>query len=59
MTTFERGLFGEEVPVAGLPSPRAVALDLFDAAAERRALESGRPVSQERAELVAPDTALA
>jgi hypothetical protein len=50
-------LFGDDrrPPAASLrPIPAPVALDLFSAAAERAALASGRPKSQERVEIVAP-----
>jgi hypothetical protein len=53
-------LFGTErgAPARSLrPLEAPVALDLFSAAAETRALRSGRPLSQERAEIVAPQTA--
>jgi hypothetical protein len=50
---FTIDLFGNERPAsAGAPGRRGG--DLFDAAAETLALESGRPRSQERAEIVAP-----
>jgi hypothetical protein len=46
-------LFGEDVdPPAPITKERpAVAVDLFTAAAERLAMTSGRPASQERLEL--------
>jgi len=46
-------LFGEDrlPPLRSLPAP--VAVDLFSAAAESAALASGRPKSQERAEILA------
>lgn len=50
-------LFGNEgrLPSAALrPQPPPVALDLFATAAEARALQSGRPRSQEHAEIIAP-----
>lgn len=50
-------LFGHEsrLPRAALrPVEPPVRLSLFDHAAEVRALRSGRPLSQERAEIVAP-----
>lgn len=48
-------LFGTErsAPVASLPP--ALALSLFVAGAERAALDSGRPVSQELARIIAPE----
>lgn len=48
----EVDLFGNERVVS--KTEKAVALDLFDAAAEQRALETGRAKSQERTEIVAP-----
>jgi hypothetical protein len=46
-------LFGNERPAKhGAPAP--VVLDLFDAAAEGAALETGRAKSQEHANLMAP-----
>lgn len=50
-------LFGEEraLPSSALRAPEpVVALTLFDHAAERTAIETGRPVSQERTKIVAP-----
>ena len=52
-----RDLFGNEHPAKGVIGTPAVMVDLFTAAAETRALKSGRPKSQERAEIVAPQTA--
>jgi len=49
---FALDLFGGESPIEA-PAPTAVAVDLFTATAERIAFASGRPLSQERAELVA------
>lgn len=50
-------LFGNEVrEPRGRASAPAVQLDLIDAAAERAAIESGRPKSQERCEIMARDT---
>jgi hypothetical protein len=46
-------LFGNEHP-APASNGKAITLDLFDAAAESRAMESGRPVSQERSTILAP-----
>lgn len=46
-------LFGNEHPEQG-ERAKAIALDLFDAAAEAKAMASQRPVSQERAEIIAP-----
>lgn len=47
-------LFGNERPEPkGRDSAPAVQLNLIDAAAERAALESGRPKSQERCEIIA------
>lgn len=46
-------LFGNEHPVAGSQGA-PVQLSAFDHAAERAAIDSGRAVSQERVELVAP-----
>ena len=54
---FATDLFGNEgrLPSAALrPQEPAPQLDLFKTAAEGRALESGRPRSQEHAELLAP-----
>ena len=45
-------LFGEEVPEPRKPAEPAIALDIFDAAARRCALASGRPLSQEHTEIV-------
>lgn len=53
-------LFGNDrrLPIAALrPVDSPIRLNLFDAAAEARALCSGRPLSQERAEIVAPQGA--
>jgi hypothetical protein len=50
-------LFGNEscVPAAALSAvPVAVQLDLVTAGAERLAIVSGRPVSQERSEIFSP-----
>lgn len=50
-------LFGKDSrpPLAMLrEQPAPVALDLFETAAEHRALRTGRSKSQERAELVSP-----
>jgi hypothetical protein len=46
-------LFGvDRTPPRSRPVEQPVELDLFDAAAERIAIASGRPKSQEHAELV-------
>ena len=47
-------LFGNDHPDQGAAVKAAAALSLFDATAERLALASGRPVSQERGELLFP-----
>jgi len=47
-------LFGNEHPCSYTPA-NPVQLDVFDHAAERAAIESGRPVSQERSMLIARD----
>lgn len=48
-------LFGNERPAPGTGSrSKPAQLDLLDAAAERAAMASGLPKSQERARLVAP-----
>ncbi len=47
-------LFGNDRPQPRSRKTSAHQLDLLDVAAERAALASGRPKSQERAELVAP-----
>jgi hypothetical protein len=50
-------LFGNETPPPGLrPERPATQLELIDAAAERAALASGRPKSQERIEILYPET---
>jgi hypothetical protein len=51
-------LFGNESPAprSSVTVPAPIALELFDHAAERAAIASGRAVSQERAELIAPGT---
>lgn len=46
-------LFGNERVQSKTAKP--IALDLFGAAAERKALKSGRPVSQERTEILKPE----
>jgi hypothetical protein len=46
-------LFGNEGP-APASKAKTIALDLFGAAAERNAMESGRPVSQERNRILVP-----
>lgn len=46
-------LFGNEHPEQA-PQSNAAQLSLIDAAAERNALQSGRPVSQERTEILHP-----
>lgn len=46
-------LFGNEHPEPA-DKAQAVRLNLFDAAAEAKAMLSQRPVSQERAEILAP-----
>lgn len=49
-------LFGKEGRAPGLRAlPEPFSLNLFDAAAEHAAIASFRPVSQERAEILAPD----
>lgn len=47
-------LFGNERP-ASAPIGKPIGLDLFNAAAEKKAMTSGRPVSQEKAEILAPN----
>lgn len=49
-------LFGNVTVPRNVPTAAPIALSLFDHAAERAVITSGRPVSQERAELVAPPT---
>lgn len=46
-------LFGNDRAEPRKPQPAPIALDLFEAAAERNAIATGRPKSQEHAELVA------
>ena len=46
-------LFGNEHPAASSQGA-SLQLSVFDHAAERAAIDSGRPVSQERTELLAP-----
>lgn len=53
--TAQPDLFGGEGLAPAAPAPAPVVLNLFDAAAERAALASGRPKSQERVILVAGD----
>lgn len=48
-------LFGNERPEQRGAKASPVSVSLFDAAAERNALASGRPKSQERAAIVSPD----
>lgn len=50
---YEIDLFGNERPAQAGPET-AIVLNLFDAAAETAALASGRPKSQERAEITSP-----
>ena len=45
-------LFGNEAPEPVKPEIEPVAVSLFDHAAEWKAIASGRPVSQERSELM-------
>jgi hypothetical protein len=47
-------LFGNDHPEPAGKAAPAVQLGLVEHAAERAALRSGRPVSQERSEIVAP-----
>jgi hypothetical protein len=49
-----RDLFGNEHPEPRGPQGSPVSLALIDAAAERNALASGRPVSQQPTEILAP-----
>lgn len=51
-----RDLFGNQHPEPASKAPVS-SPNLFDATAERKALETGRPVSQERTEILHPDTA--
>lgn len=48
-------LFGNEVDEPTLPAPAPKQLDLLTTAAELAAFASGRPLSQERAAIVAGD----
>lgn len=41
-------LFGNEREAPSAPAPPATQLELVDAAAEKNAIATGRPVSQER-----------
>jgi hypothetical protein len=53
---YDLDLFGNERPFKrGIPATKPVALSLLDFAAERAALASGRPVSQERVEIANGD----
>lgn len=47
-------LFGNDRPYCALQAAPAVQLGLVEHAAEHAALRSGRPVSQERCEILAP-----
>ncbi len=47
-------LFGNERWEPGAATSEPTVLSLFDAAAEANALASGRALSQERAEIIAP-----
>lgn len=49
-------LFGNERPEPQKPAEPVFAPSLIDAAAERLALESGRPRSQELSEILFPQT---
>jgi hypothetical protein len=56
MSAFDLDLFGNERPTTrGVAKAAPVALDLLTYGSEVAALASGRAVSQERAEIVAPD----
>jgi hypothetical protein len=51
---YSENLFGDERFIPDAPKGAPVALDLFTHAAERAALASGRPLSQERSLITHP-----
>jgi hypothetical protein len=50
-----KDLFGNDHPEPAASKSPAIPLSLFAHAAERRAIDSGRPLSQELGELVNPN----